>query len=149
MSIDLISAEDEVYGIVNSAWLSSIADLSLPYSPVLSFPGQLQSAPNVDQIYAEVSMSVVKAQQDSISRYQGMSMYEYIALLAVQVYSPKNDASSLRIAKQIAVQIGNAFCKPSPSGEIWFTNQKVAAVAGNVTRDQVNVVVTCTFRETK
>ena len=149
MSIRYLAAEDEVFGVVNAAFVGALAALGLAYVPAINFPGQLVAPPNVNQIYAECSFSVVTEHQASLSRVAGVSIYETVALLAVQIYSPKTDASALRIAKIIAMAVRDAFRLPSPSGEVWFKDQKLSPVAGSDTKNQINVVVTCTYKTKK
>lgn len=149
MSITTIQAEDEIYGIAKRAWVSSIAGKGLAYTPKLYFPDKVVPSPDVDEIYAQCSFSVVIAEQASLSNYQGESTYEEDGLFVLQVYAPKKKATALRIAQEMAVVVRDSFCKQSPSGEVWFRGQKVTAVAGNAIKNQVNVVITCTYRTTK
>jgi len=141
-----IQAEDEVFGIANSAWLAAIVGIDLTYVPAIYFPDAIVSTPDPTQIYAECDLKIVLSKQASLCRYQGQSFSDNIGLLSIQIYSPKQSGSSLRVAKIIGATIKNAFCKPSPSGYIWFQGQRITPVAGNATRNQVNVVVTCTYR---
>jgi hypothetical protein len=149
VSITYLQAEDEIYGIANRAWVSSIDGSGLHYQPKLYFPDSPVPPADVDEIYARCSFSVVTAEQASLSRYQGVSTYEEDGLFAMQIYAPKKKASALRTAKQMADVVRNAFCTPSTSGEVWFRGQRVSPVAGNETKNQVNVVITCTYRTTK
>jgi hypothetical protein len=141
--IEYVAAEDEIFGVANVAWLAAAPGLTIV------FPGVLKVEPPIDQIYAECSFVVVKESQASLAKVNGLSIYEATGLLAVQVYAPKADPSSMRTAKLIASAVRDAFRKPSPSGEIWFRDQKVSPVNGNTTKNQVNVVVTCTYRMLK
>jgi hypothetical protein len=149
VSITYLQAQDEIYGMANVAWKAASIAAGLSYTPKLCFPDKVVPPPDVEQIYAEASFVVVTADQATLSRYQGASTYEETGLFALQVYSPKKGAASLRVAQTIAAAVRDAFCKPSTSGEIWFRKQKVTPVSGNETKNQVNVVVTCTYRTTK
>jgi hypothetical protein len=153
VSITTLQAQDEIYGMANVAWIAAAtaaeAAVGLSYTPKLCFPDKIVALPPVDQLYAEASFVVVTEEQASLSRYQGESSYEAIGLFALQVYSPKKGAANLRVAQTIAVAVRDAFCKPSTSGKIWFRKQKATPVGGNETKNQVNVVVTCTYRTTK
>jgi hypothetical protein len=141
--IEYVAAEDEIFGVLNVAWLAAANGATLV------FPGLLQVEPPIDEIYAECSFAIVKESQASLAQQNGKSIYETTGLLAVQVYAPKADSSSMRTAKEIASAVRDAFRKPSPSGEIWFRDQKVSPVGGNTTKNQINVVVTCTYRTLK
>ena len=149
MSIEYIAAEDEMFGIVNGAWIAAYEAQNLDYVPQLFFPGQLELPPQTKQIYARCSFSVVTDKQIGLANAGGLSLYETVGLLAVQVYAPKTVVSSFRSAKQIASLVRDAFCKSSVSGELWFRDQKLTPTSGNETMNQVNVVVTCTFKTTK
>lgn len=149
MSITDIQAEDEIFGIINTAWTAGLSAVTLPYIPKIYFPDKIVPVPPVDEIFAECNLAIVIANQASLARYQGKSTYETVGLAAIQIYSPKQSASALRTAKIIGGAIKDAFCAPSPSGEIWFRGQRLTPVAGNSTRNQVNVVVTCTYKTIK
>lgn len=145
MSIDYISAEDELFGICNTAFLAAAQVQGLAYSPQLNFPGLITDPPNVTQIYGACSFSVVVEHQSSLACSGGTKQYETVGLLVLQVFSPKSDQTALRIAKMIASSVRDAYCRPSPSGEVWFRDQKVSPVSGSETKNQVNVVITCTY----
>lgn len=147
MSIAYLNAEDEIFGVVSAAWLAAIVGIS--YAPTLFFPGAIDPARPVDEIYAECSLVVVKEAQTVLANQDDKSIYESTALFAVQVYSPKSDPAALRTAKVIGSALLDAFCKPSPSGEIWFRDQRLTPVSGNTTKNQLNVVITCVYRTIK
>lgn len=149
MITQYIDAEDEIFGVANTAWKLAIAESGLDYNPKIFFPGQIKPTPDVTQIYADCSFSVVTDGQVGLNNYQGLSLYETVGLMLIQIFSPKLDPVAQRMTKMVADKVRNAFCKPSPSMEIWFRQQKLAPVSGNPTKNQVNVVVTCSFRTAK
>jgi hypothetical protein len=149
MSIEYITAQDEIFGVANAAWIAAAEAQSLTYTPAMFFPGDEQLEPPVDQIYSEVNYANVKSSQASLSNWNSISVYEDLALFTLKVYCPKSAVTAYRTATVLADAVRNAFRKKSPSGEIWFRNQRVAPADGNATQGQINVVVTCVFRTLK
>ena len=150
MSFTYLEAEDELFGIANTAWLAAVgtADVDFAVPPTMVFPGML-FVPVPNLIYAECSFQVVLERQSAVGQSNGLKLYETTGLLVIQVKSPKSDVSALRTAKSLACAVKDAFCQPSPSWEIWFRNQKLTQVSGNETRNQVNVVITCVYTQVK
>jgi len=146
VSITYLEAQDELYGMVNAAMAAAAPTVGLTYTPALYFPDTEVVPPNIDVLYAEASFVVVTAEQASLGSIRGVSMYEETGLLAVQVYSPKANPENLRIAQQIGEAIRTVFRGRSTSGAIWFRRQKLTPVAGNTTKNQVNVVATCIYK---
>jgi len=149
MSIAYIAAQDEIFGIANAAWIAAAEAQTLGYTPLIFFPDDEQPEPPVDQIYSEVNYANVKSPQASLGSSNGQSIYEDTALLTLKVYCPKSDKTAYRSATIIADAVRNAFRKQSPSGEVWFRNQRLAPVDGNPTQGQVNVVITCVYSTIK
>jgi hypothetical protein len=147
MSIEYIDAQDELFGMTKQAF--DIAITGVDPAPSLFFPGDLISPPPVNEIYATCSFVVVTDGQSGIGAPGGVSLYEAVGLLTVQIYAPKQSASSFRTAQEMADAIRNVFRGHSTSGEIWFRNPRVTPVGGNTTMNQVNVVVTCTYKTEK
>jgi hypothetical protein len=147
--MNYLDAKDEIFGIANAAWTVALETLLLDYEPQCYFQGIQNATPNAEQIYAELSYVVVKEQQSSLANVNGTKLYESIGLFAMQVYAPKTDVSAFRQAETIASAVRDAFRQPSPSGEIWFTNQRATPVTGNAVRNQINVVVNCTYQTAK
>jgi hypothetical protein len=147
--IEYIAAEDEIFGVANVAWTEAVVAQSLAYTPQLVFPGSIKAEPPVDQIWAECGFVVVKESQASLTNVDGVSMYESIGLFSMQIYSGKADSAALRIAKQMGEAVRDAFRRLSPSGEVWFRDQRLTPVTGNTTQNQINVVVTCTYQTLK
>jgi hypothetical protein len=149
MSIDYITAKDEIFGIANVAFITATQAASLTYQPIICFPGLLVQPPNVAQIYAECDFVVVTEEQSAFANVNGQRLYESVALFTMRLYAPKIDSASLRTAEAMAVLIKDAFRLPSPSGEIWFKRQRSSVVAGIDTKNQVNLVVTSTYKTEK
>lgn len=149
MSITYIEAQDEIFGIANRAWTAAMVGLELTYPPRLYFPDHVVAPPDVDELYGECSFVVVTANQATLNSYRGVSLYEEVGLFALQIYAPKKKASAFRKAQLIGSAVRDAFCKASPSGEVWFRAQRVSPVTGNETKNQINVVVTCIYRTSK
>lgn len=146
MSITYLGAQDEVFGVMNAAWLAAVEAADLSYMPIISFPGALVVTPDPATIYAECHFSVVAEKQVGLSQQGGVKLYQSTALLIAQVYAPKTDASALRTIQTIGSALRDAFRQLSPSGEVWFSNQRFTPVSGNDTRHQVNTVVTCVYK---
>ena len=149
MSITYLDAEDEIFGICNTSWIQGCTEQALAYRPQLTFPGTIAAPPSPKEVYAECSYSVVTEHQLTLSSVGGAKLYETVGLFALQVYSPKTDATALRTAKIIAGFVRDAFCRSSPSGEVWFRDQRLTVVSGNEIKNQVNVVVVCSYKTQK
>jgi hypothetical protein len=147
MSIEYIDAEDELFGMVNQAFALAITGITP--APSLFFPSDLNVPPSPNDIYATCSFVIVTDGQSGIGAPGGKSLYEAVGLLTVQIYAPKQVASAFRTAQEMADMIRNVFRGHSTSGEIWFRNPRVTPVGGNTTMNQVNVVVTCTYKTEK
>jgi hypothetical protein len=146
MSMTYLQGKDEIFGVANTAFGVAAIAQALAYTPKLIFPGMLSVPPDIQQIYGECSFSVVTEHQVSLSNVNGVKIYETVALFAMRLFSPKQDAAAFRIAETIGTAVKNAFRLPSPSGEIWFRNQRLSQVNGTETKNQINVVVTCTYK---
>lgn len=148
MSIPYLDAKDEVYGMVNTAFTDAASGITP--SPRLSFAGAgIAPPPNVDAIQADCSFVVVTSSQASLSNNQGKSLFQDVAMLTLQIYAPKKAVGAFRSAEQLGEAVRTRFCKPGVSGEVWFRDQRLSPVAGNETRDQVNVIVICTYKTLK
>lgn len=148
VSIDYIAAKDEVFGIVSDTF-AAVAPESFDPVPALYFPGTLVAPPDPNVSYAICGFSVVTEKQSALASLLGVSIYETVALMSFQFYTPRTDVAALRKAETVGSAIKDAFRKASPSGEIWFRDQKLANVAGNETRNQVNVTAVCTYKTEK
>jgi hypothetical protein len=146
MSVDFLAGKDDIFGIANAAFVSAAAAAGLAYTAQINFPDVLALPPNVDQIYAECSFVVVTEKQIALSRIGGKKGYQTVGLFAMQVFSPKTDASALRVAQTIASAVRDAFCQPPIPTEVWFRDQRLTPVSGSDTKNQTNVVVTCTYK---
>ena len=149
MSITYLQAKDEIFGVCNVAFLAAVAASSLLYTPQLVFPSSVVVPPDPTQIDAECHFIVVLERQACMTSVGGVKLYESVGLFSLKVFSPKLDPASLLIAETIASSVRDAFRAQSPSGEIWFKDQRCSVVAGTDTRNQVNVVVTCTYKTAK
>lgn len=149
MSITYLEAEDEVFGVFNVAWNEAVTAAGLSYVPQVVFPDIAVGAPDASQVYVEVYFQVVTENQTAMAQQNGQNVYQSTALFNAQIFAPKQDPTALRIIKIIGEALKDAFRVPSPSGEVWFRNQRLSQVAGNATRNQVNVVTNCVYKTIK
>jgi hypothetical protein len=133
------AAADEVQSIVKSVWDTLSAAFTLGYTPEIRWPG-VENANKLDraQFSARVSIQNVVGEQIAF----GSKKFRDVNLLYVQVFCPRNVANSLVTGRQIAELIRTAFCQASPSGNLWFRDQKIRELAPEADFYPINVVAT-------
>jgi hypothetical protein len=137
------AAIKELFSIVNSVWVSQVTPL-LAYQPQLRWQGVSEptNAPT-NQYWARVSTQNVSDTQATLSDYQGRRRYTSVGLLYVQLFCPKaNGASnSVDLGRTMADLLRNAFRRPSPSGTIFFTNQRIVELAPTPDTYPINIII--------
>ena len=142
-------AEDELFTAANAAYQSAIVGVSpAPYAELVT-EDEVVDLDDIETIYGRIQFVVVNEQQSSFVGSQAKALYETVGLLTVQLYGPKSDVTVLRSLKRIAEVIKNQFCNAAVPGDIWFTRQRSTPVNGNEVKNQVNVVITCTYTISK
>jgi hypothetical protein len=143
--VTFAEAQDEVFGVVSTAWLAAVADMTAPL-PVLIWPGEAVPEPDSLLIFGTPFLEVITKSQKTLRRIEDKSLFEADALFTMSIFAPKVDASALDQAVIIGSAVEIALSKASPSGNVWFRDARSTPVAGQATLNQVNVVVKCVFQ---
>jgi hypothetical protein len=138
-------AKDELYGVVNDTITANLADTVKAIEIRWPAMGTLATPPPVDGYWARIYFNTLRDMQASLSKDRGISRYEALGSLLVQIYSPISIKGSVEPGNFLAEAIQAAFRRPSPSGAITFTNQMVREVGNNTTHYITNVSVDCTY----
>jgi hypothetical protein len=156
MPITQDSATDEIYGIVKSVVDSASAAI-VGYVPEIRWPGEAEpSKPDPTKFWLRVSTKTVVDSQSSLTDGNGTGTKRYtnVSLLFVQVFAPRSmfattgqPANKSILGEQLAIAIRDKFREPnaSPSGAIWFRDQKVVALQAEPDYYPFNVQVTFQF----
>lgn len=125
MSTTQIDAIDEMYGMINTAWLASCNSI-FGYVGDIRWQGAEKATKPEDnlKVWARVSNKIVKDNQSAINAQDGQRFYTAIGILFVEVFIPRSSASFDK-GKQLAIAMRDAFRHASPSSETRFRNQKV------------------------
>jgi hypothetical protein len=140
---DYSGARDEVFGIVTTLWASPALASVFGYVPELRYDGAEEAGtPDKSKTWARVSAQIVKDGQASLSGGDGTKKYRGIGLAYVQVFGSRIETNSKVNAIALAGLIQAQFRKPSPSGDLWFRDQKIVELPVTDSSYPVNVVVT-------
>jgi hypothetical protein len=141
MSIIYGDAVDEIFGTVKAV-NDTIAAGILGYTPELRWQSvPLGMQPAKDKFWLRASMMLVTEDQIALSAVNELRLFESIGILYVQLFCPRDIASSIENGRLLAVAIRDAFRQQSNSGEIWYKNQKVVELPETVESYPINVVV--------
>lgn len=134
-------AIDELFGIVNSIWpqLTGIAG----YAPEIRWAGEVRPGkPDASKFWARVSASIVTDKLSTLSNVVGSKLFHATGLLYVQLFCPRNEVNPTVKGRSMAEIIRAQFRAASPSGNIWFRDQKIVELPSTEENYPINVVVT-------
>jgi hypothetical protein len=156
MPIDPQSAIDEIYGVVKDVVDNESAAI-VGYVPEVRWPGNPENVkPDPTKVWLRVSIKTVTDAQSSLaSGDDGSKRYTNVSLLFVQVFAPRSlfamqaNATPVNlqsVGRELAYAIRDRFRRndASPSGAIWYRDQK--AVDAPPEPDYYPVLVTVTFQ---
>lgn len=137
---------DETLGILSAAIISNTSQL-LTDAIDFRWPGMIEAGdtPPKDGYWGRCFLTTIKDEQSSLSSLLGIKRYEGVIQLVVQVFSPISLPGSSQAAIIFAESIRNAFCQPSPSGELMLTKQQVREAGNNETHYLTNVYAFITY----
>lgn len=125
MSILYSDAIDELFGIVEAVFVSAPITALFGTIDVRWQGVGIASQPDRTKVWARVSTQMVTDMQIALAQNANKNLYEATGLLYVQLFCPRNVATSMENGRTLALAMRNAFRKQSPSGEIWFRNQVI------------------------
>jgi hypothetical protein len=146
MSLLYSDALDELFGMVEAVFVDPTI-MALVGTLDVRWQGVGTSAvPDRSKMWARVSTQTVTDNQVSLAANANKNLYEATGLLYVQLFCPRNLAASMENGRAVALAMRDAFRKQSPSGQIWFRNQKILELAETVDFYPINVVVQYSYK---
>lgn len=140
MAVTYQIAQDEVFGIVKAVIDANQASL-FGYTIDVRYPGvPKDTKPDMSMLWARASSQIVSDGQSALSNVGGVKRYDAIALLYVQLFSPRNVPEKQK-SLTLAELLRSEFRKASPSGNLSFFNQKIVELPEEATNYPTNVVV--------
>lgn len=141
MSINYADAIDEMFGTVKAV-NDALSTGILGYVPELRYQSvALGTKPAMDKVWLRASQMNVTEDQVSLSDVNETRMFETIGLLNVQVFCPRDVASSIENGRALAGVLRDAFRQQSKSGEIWYRKQKMVELPETADNYPINVIV--------
>jgi len=138
-------AKDELFGIVNTAIKAAIASRIIERIKV-HYPGMNGATePPNDGYWCRVFYTTIRDNQASLAKLNGISRYEALGQLVIQIYSPISAPGSLDNGNLLAESVRDAYRLPSPSGVMSFTNQLVRELGNTKSHYLTTVMVECTY----
>lgn len=139
-------AKDELFGIVRSVLISTAITTLFGYEIDTRYSGVPGEKPDQSRLWARVSAQLVTDGQTALANNNGVKLYEAVGLLYVQLFAPRNIPGGEDKAEQLAEAIRSEFRKASPSGLIWFRNQKIVDLPETLESYPKNVVTTFSYK---
>jgi len=141
MPIQYTAAIDELLGMIKTAWDAGALSIA-GYEPEIRWPGNpIGTKPDMTKYWGRPSTQIVLDGQSSLANDQGLRRYQAQGLLYFQLFCPRNVADSLENGRLLAEVIRTAFREGSPSGDLWFRNQKIVELPETDESYPINVVV--------
>lgn len=154
MPVTLDNALDEMYGMIKTVVDAESAAI-VGYVPEIRWPGAAKaSKPDNTKIWLRVTNKIVVDEQRSLADGNGTGTKRYTAIgfLIVQIFAPRTkfaavgtSSNMLIVGKSLGIAIRDKFRHPSPSGAIWFRDQKVDELSETPEYYPHNVTVTFQF----
>jgi hypothetical protein len=144
MPIAYDDAISEIYGMVNLA----VPDMQtiLGYFPDVRWPGAPKPArTRMDRVWLRVSTQTVRDAQASLSDIGGIRRYHCVGLLFVEFYGSRVEVDSDGKVIKCCRFMRSNFRRESPSGSIWFRDQKIVPLPFSDENHPYNVVATFEF----
>lgn len=95
------------------------------YKPDTRWPGvPIASPPDKTKLWARVSVQIATDGQAALANFQGITLYEAMGLLYVQLFCPRNLAASLPNGRLVAIALQATFRSLGATGDIWYRNAK-------------------------
>lgn len=147
MPTTYIAAKDELFGIVKAVFDDAKWVALLGYVIDVRWPEVARaSKPDFTKQWARVSAQSVSDGQATLSNVQNTKVFEAVGLLYVQLFCPRNMPASQENGLLIASDLQAAFRKQSPTGELWFRNQKISELPPTEDSYPINVQTDFQYR---
>jgi len=138
-------AKDELFGIVNTAIKAAIVANVIERIGV-HYPGMNGATePPNDGYWCRVFYTTIRDNQASLAKLNGISRYQALGQLVIQIYSPISVPGSLSGGNLLAESVRTAYRAPSPSGVMSFSNQLVRELGNTKMHYLTTVMVECTY----
>jgi len=146
MSMTYIEAVDELFGMLLDVVHTESAAI-IGYEPEIRWPGEAAGIkPPKERYWSRASEQIVTDGQVSLANAQGIKVYEATGLCYLQIFCPRNLDGSLDKGRLFAQAVRNKFRRGSPSGEIWFRNQRIVKQPETAEAYPLNVVIEFSFK---
>lgn len=145
MTIGIQQATDEMFALLNSAWIAGAAAI-VGYLPEIKWQGVPErNIPDASQYWARVTKQTVLEGQGSLSDCAGelgQKRYTVTGLLFIQLFLPKCENDCSEIGRQLAVLVRDAYRGQSTPGGVWFRNATINdGIPPEEICERINVVV--------
>jgi hypothetical protein len=118
MTIDFISAIDEIFSKLSTAWLDSAAIVG--YVPTILWNSDdPASLLDTTKFYCRVQRFTVEQNQDTFATDVNARQFYTEGLISVSIYAPKSVANHDRLALRLAQMMRKSFSTATSSG-VWF-----------------------------
>lgn len=148
--IEYGKVSDEVNALIFNAWQAGAADI-VGIVPEMHWQGiEKREMPEGSQYWARVSIQTVFEQQSTLSDCVGTpykKRYTVDALVFVQIFCPKSDASRFETGKQLAMLVRNSMRGKTTPGKIIFRNVRINEAGLEDLWERFNVVAEIEYDE--
>lgn len=148
---DALQAQDDMFGMFDTAWKAADFDDYADDVPVIRYDGnEVNTPPSPDLPYVRIKISHVDGEQAALGiRPNRKRKYCKVGIISVQSFGPQGGGRGLEIATYMGIIAESVFQgKTSPNG-VWFRRIRSTEVGPTGGWYQVNTIIDFEYNQVR
>lgn len=147
MSTTYEEAVDEIFTLINTAWLANTAAI-VGYVPEMRWPGvEEPDKPDYSKHFARSSQQTVTEEQSTLKDGEGSQRYTASGLVFIQIFCPKSEGKTMANGRKLAIVGRDSLRGKKTTGGVWFRKVRIRELEPETKWYRFNVIAEYEYDE--